>query len=480
MSRNLFEDPRQFVDAIPKSEPEEMIYRYRQQSEWTNEELKELITKHFEFPSPVDSGFETNSDHDITEHIEALWEVLDRKPDKKIRHHSRIPLPFPYTVRGGRFSDITYWDSYFTMLGLKAHKKFDRIEAMMENFKWLIDEYGFIPNGNRSYLLSRSHPPLFSHMVELLAGIKGEAVYQEFLPYLKKEYAYWTEGDRNIEVETGFFLCRYYDAEAKPRPECFKVDFELAKNSTDPIELFRHLRAASESGWDFSSRWCEDPNNLQTIETANIIPVDLNALLMHLELTISRAYASYTDEDQRAMQNQFTFFKRAEIRKRMIHKYHWNPEKSCFSDYNFVTKEISDRVTAAMVVPIFCGAASQEEVFLSAQTIRKDLLREGGLRMSTYSSGQEWDAPFGSAPLQWMAFAGLMRNYQFELADEILRGFMTKVEKVFYETGKIKSKYNVEGARTESIEKEYEGQDGFGWTNGVYMAMRVLVEGRNK
>jgi hypothetical protein len=29
------------------------------------------------------------------------------------------PLPYPYVVPGGRFCEVYYWDSYFTMLGLE-------------------------------------------------------------------------------------------------------------------------------------------------------------------------------------------------------------------------------------------------------------------------------------------------------------------------------------------------------------------------
>jgi alpha,alpha-trehalase len=32
---------------------------------------------------------------------------------------------------------------------------------MVDNFAYLLDTYGFIPNGNRSYYLTRSQPPFF-------------------------------------------------------------------------------------------------------------------------------------------------------------------------------------------------------------------------------------------------------------------------------------------------------------------------------
>jgi neutral trehalase len=35
----------------------------------------------------------------------------------------------------------------------------------------------------------------------------------------------------------------------------------------------------TNSGWDFSSRWFADGHLLGTIQTTNLIPVDLNCLL---------------------------------------------------------------------------------------------------------------------------------------------------------------------------------------------------------
>ncbi|WP_277422315.1 trehalase family glycosidase, partial [Pseudomonas viridiflava] len=91
---------------------------------------------------------------------------------------SLLALPHPYVVPGGRFREVYYWDSYFTMLGLVKSGETTLSRQMLDNFAYLIDTYGHIPNGNRTYYLSRSQPPFFSYMVELQAGVEGEAVYQ--------------------------------------------------------------------------------------------------------------------------------------------------------------------------------------------------------------------------------------------------------------------------------------------------------------
>src|SRR5205085_12237820 len=102
------------------------------------------------------SAVKSNS---LKEHLEKQWNTLVRKADKKQAYSSLLPLPKPYVVPGGRFREIYYWDSYFTMLGLAASNRYDLIENMLDNFAYLVNTYGHIPNGNRNYYLSRSQPP---------------------------------------------------------------------------------------------------------------------------------------------------------------------------------------------------------------------------------------------------------------------------------------------------------------------------------
>src|SRR5437762_11712085 len=132
-------------------------------------------------------------------HIKNLWNVLRREADTVVNGSSLLPLPNPYIVPGGRFREVYYWDSYFTMLGLQASGEGEMIENMLKNFAYMIDNYGHIPNGNRSYYLSRSQPPFFALMVDLLAQIKSDSVYIAFMPALEKEYEFWMEGAAKLK-----------------------------------------------------------------------------------------------------------------------------------------------------------------------------------------------------------------------------------------------------------------------------------------
>jgi alpha,alpha-trehalase len=191
-------------------------------------------------PAPPAINY-VQQEKDVVMHIKNLWGALRREPDKKIEGSSLLPLPHPYIVPGGRFREIYYWDSYFTMLGLKESGQVDMIENMIKNFAYLIETYGHIPNGNRSYYIGRSQPPFFAAMVQLLAAIKGDKVYVSFLPALAREYTFWMNGSstlktgqayrRVVKLKDGSILNRYWDDSNVPRQESWREDFETAKKS---------------------------------------------------------------------------------------------------------------------------------------------------------------------------------------------------------------------------------------------------------
>ena len=293
-------------------------------------------------------------------------------------------MPKPYIVPGGRFGEIYYWDSYFTMLGLRTAGKEGMIENMLDNFAYLIDTHGFIPNGNRAYYLGRSQPPFFSAMVRLLAEEKGEEILEKYREAMQKEYAFWMAGReklspeqpayrRVVRMEDGSVLNRYYDDRPEPRPESYKEDVALARESgREASQLYRDIRAACESGWDFSSRWFGDGNYLKTIHTTEIIPVDLNALLYHMETMLSDAYALSDSTIAK------TYQEKADDRKEALQKYCWDERVQFFVDYDFVMRKPTGILSLAAVYPLYFELAEEQQAFEVADKLRKEFLKEGG------------------------------------------------------------------------------------------------------
>ena len=91
---------------------------------------------------------------------------------------------------------------------------------------------------------------------------------------------------------------------------------------------------------------------------------------------------------------------------------------------------------------------------------------------TTKDSGQQWDSPNAWAPYQWLGYLA-MKNYGFEeLAEEIKDNWCENVERIYNNTGKLKEKYNAIDTTSIAGGGEYPNQDGFGWTNGVYMKLK--------
>jgi alpha,alpha-trehalase len=467
----LFEDQKVFADAVPLFDPEQIVDEFREQNNEPGFDLRAFVQAHFSLPS--ETSVTPPENQSLRDHINWLWPELTRSTTSAPAWGSLIRLPQPYVVPGGRFREVYYWDSYFTMLGLAAAGEDDLVLDMLANFADEIDRFGHIPNSNRTYHLSRSQPPFFSHMVELAARLEGPELYARYLPELRREHAFWMAGarrtapgtahERVVVLADGTRLNRYWDDLDTPRDESFIQDVQTAAAAPDrsASQVYRDLRAAAESGWDFSSRWLGDGKTLSTIRTTAIIPVDLNSLLFHLETSIIEGCRRV--HDARCVER---FGDAANARARGIERYLWSDAASHYADYDFEQGRVRDDVTVAALYPLFVGVASRPRAHATAERAGAELLQAGGLSTSSIDTGQQWDAPNGWAPLQWVAFAGLERYGERALAREIGTRFLGTVAAVYAADGKLVEKYDVETAGGGGG-GEYPTQDGFGWSNAV-------------
>jgi alpha,alpha-trehalase len=481
---NIFADRKTFVDCIPLEDVALIRRRYDSLEDRSDESIKAFVALNFKIPGSA-SDYEADS-ASSTEHVTRLWEVLKRPADKRISG-TLIPLPHPYIVPGDRFREIYYWDSYFTMLGLQADGQFETIRNMIDNFSYLIDTLGFIPNGNRTYYLGRSQPPFYAAMVLLLAESQGDSVLEHYQSYLEKEYTFWMDGAdqvnalqpafrRVVRLDDGEIINRYWDDNVTPRAESYLEDVKTADQAISMMpalkreDIYRNLRAAAESGWDFSSRWlsrdADEVYQLYSIHTTDIIPVDLNSLLYNLEYTLAQSYAWQKNETKA----QF-YETKYESRRNAIIKYCWNQELGFFMDYNHKEKKKTDVLSIAGMYPLFFRVADPQQAVLAAEKIRTSFLKGGGVPSTLNHTGQQWDAPNGWAPLEWITIQGL-RNYGVNtLAAEIRNRWLSLNQKVYTNTYKFIEKYNVEDLSKEGGGGEYPNQDGFGWTNGVFQKL---------
>ncbi|MGQ7848133.1 alpha,alpha-trehalase TreA [Granulosicoccus sp. 3-233] len=471
-------DSKTFVDAIPKVEPANIVAEYLRQQHQPEFDLRQFVELHFTLPESDDRRLHSDGRIPVREHIEQLWDILTRAQDDVQPHDSLLALPRPYIVPGGRFREVYYWDSYFTMLGLAESGRLDMIENMVANFAWLIDQVGFIPNGNRSYYCTRSQPPFFALMVELLARNLDESdVHTRYLPQLRREYEFWMSGAetldrtnptcRRVVLAGDGYLNRYWDDACSPRQESHAEDRELAPEDPQAAaEMYRDIRAGAESGWDYSSRWFADGMNMDTIQTTEVVPVDLNCLMYKLETVLATACQQAGD----GVQQRF-YENRAATRKQAIQTLFFDADAGFFADLSLPELHCKPGLSLAGAYPLFFELASPEQAAAVASHIHARYLKAGGWVTTLVDTGQQWDSPNGWAPLQWIVYRGLSHYGYSEEAQTGARRWMDNNLKIYQSTGALVEKYNVEQPGVLAGGGEYEVQDGFGWTNAVLLCL---------
>ena len=478
----LFPDGKYFVDMVPRRHPAEIMSRYRRLPAYDVSTLTAFVAEHFDAPpntAAVAKGRNGDPPKTLLDHIRTTWDLLVRQPQAIPNFSSALPINVPYLVPGGRFREFYYWDSFFTMLGLRADAREDLIEATIENCTSLIERFGFVPNGSRTYYLGRSQPPVYYLMLDLSRS-NSQTAGRRRLDALLTEHAFWMSGSpalrpgeasrRAVCMPDGSILNRYWDEFDRPRDESYAEDVITAKHSgRHPTEVFRDLRAAAESGWDFSSRWYGDRGTLGSTRTSSIAPVDLNCLLFGLEQSIARR-AMELDAGDIAIR----FEGLARTRQKSLQTYCWSDPEQRFGDCLWSTGRLTSSVNAAALFPLFTGIAQGRQAHAMAELVERELLAPGGIRTTTIQSGEQWDMPNGWAPLQWIAAMGFIAYGHIELGRTIADRWTSTVRRDYEDLGPLFEKYDVEH-QTPGRGGEYPVQTGFGWTNGVTRALHDVA-----
>jgi alpha,alpha-trehalase len=452
------------------------------------------------------------------EHLPKPIHQLGEIDTSTFHPHGLLYLPNRYVVPGGRFNEMYGWDSYFIIVGLLRDGRTDLARGMVENFFFEIEDYGALLNANRTYYLTRSHPPFLSSMVlgvyeaDKEAGHADQAWLARAYPYLEKDYSMWTR-EPHLAGSTG--LARYYDFGEGPPPEGLQdeggfyrkvishfmvhpeqadhylmeqeqgktpaspgskyaitvcdVSTTMAKPECEPprvirlsADYYKGDRSMRESGFDISFRF-----GAYGAATHHYAPVCLNSLLYKTEKDmehISELLAKHSDAK--------TWRERAEARKQSMEKYLWDSEHGFFFDYDFTEGKRSTYRFLTTYYPLWAGLATPEE----AKAVVGNLSvfeQPGGLAMSPNQSGAQWDYPYGWAPVEMLAIQGIRRYGFSDDADRLSSRFLSTVLENFARDGAIREKYNVVTGSAESqVEVGYQANViGFGWTNAAFLEL---------
>ncbi len=436
-------------------------------------------------------------------------------------------LPNKYVVPGGRFNEMYGWDSYFIILGLLREGKLGLAQGMVENFFYEIEHYGGILNANRTYYFTRSQPPFLSSMIRGVYEAAGSNATQQAkakawlaraYDYAQQDHALWTS-PIHAAGKTG--LARYYDIGKGPVPEQeddssyypdvirwllahpevktnylieapdnpnAKEQSMLANLSCDPrfshvcarahvdghwlsAEFYKGDRAMRESGFDPSFRFGPFDGS-----THHYAPVCLNSLLYKYERDLAwMATQLHKPADAEKWNAE------ADARRVAIDKYLWNSAKGMYFDYDFQKGEQATYNYITTFYPLWAGAANEEQI-AGVEKNLKLLEQPGGIAMSDYDSGTQWDLPFGWAPASWIAIDGMVLVGDSADAVRISKKFSKTIQEGFAHDATIREKYNVvSGNAKVDVATGYKmNVVGFGWTNAVYLKMQDVIASGGK
>ncbi|KAL6642811.1 hypothetical protein ACP70R_020992 [Stipagrostis hirtigluma subsp. patula] len=433
--------------------------------------------------------------------VHALWKDLARRvaPAVAVRpdRHTLLPLPGRVVVPGSRFREVYYWDSYWVVRGLLVSKMHDTAKEIVLNLVHLVEKYGFVLNGARSYYTNRSQPPLLSSMVLDIYKATGDLNFvKRAFPSLLKEHKFWMSEVHNVAIMDSHGrvhnLSRYQAMWNKPRPESATTDEELASTLTSTAakeKLYHQVASTAESGWDFSSRWMRNSTDMTTLVTTFIIPVDLNTYLFKMERDIA-IFAELIGETAASER----FVEASKARHNAIDSILWNSEmeqwldywlptdENCQGVYEWKSSSQNHNIFASNFVPLwlnahhtglvqFANEAKTLRVMRSLQT--SGLLHDAGIATSLSNTGQQWDFPNGWAPLQHLIVEGLLNSASEEarkLAEDIATRWVRTNYAAYKATGAMHEKYDVEACGKSGGGGEYKPQTGFGWSNGVILS----------
>jgi alpha,alpha-trehalase len=459
-------------------------------------------------------------------HIERLPRRITHIGDvdpRSIKTPGLLYLPNKYIVPGGRFNEMYGWDSYFILLGLLKDGHIDIARGMVENFFFEIEHYGSILNANRTYYLTRSQPPFLSSMIrdvydaQISANPNEQKQADAWLAgaygYAVRDHNLWLS-DFHRAGDTG--LARYFDLGEGPVPEQeddstyypdvirwllahpdVHTDYlvaapdqpdaaeqaKLAKVSCDPRvskvcahahvdghwlseDFYRGDRAMRESGYDPSFRF--GPFSGSTHHDA---PICLNSLLYKYERDLAWMAEKLGKPSEAKQWNT-----QADARKVAINKYLWNAAEGMFFDYDYMKHQQSTYRYLTTFYPLWTGLADEQQT----EGLEKALHwfeQPGGLAMSTFNSGTQWDLPYGWAPPSWIAIAGLQKVGDVKDARRISENFSRTIATNFDRDHTIREKYDVVNGSSElNVATGYKTNVvGFGWTNATYLKMQQLL-----
>ncbi|RZC32475.1 trehalase-like [Asbolus verrucosus] len=504
----IYEDSKTFVDMKMKFSPNETLALFDEFMAKNNNHPSKYAVRLFvnETFDPAGQEFEDWDPADWIKHpkfvdaiqdedfkkwalaLNLVWKDLGRKMKKDVEYntnqYSIIWVPHPVIVPGGRFREFYYWDSYWIVQGLLLSEMYTTVKGMLENFLYIVDTYGHIPNGGRIYYLARSQPPLLIPMIKLYLDITKDTHFiKDNINTMEKEFDYWiTKHNRTITLDgVNYTLATYGDRSKGPRPESYSEDVEsgsMFKDDEKKENFYSELKAAAESGWDFSSRWfitnATNKGNLTNTKVRSIVPVDLNSIIYWNAVLLSEFYGLLNNPSKVQYYDKI-----AKDWMEAVTAVLWHEEAGIWLDYDISNSVKRDYFYPTNIAPLWTGCYNHTDKNKIVKLVlkylqNKNIMYPGGIPTTVEHTGEQWDYPNAWPPLQHMMIVGLNNTgneVAQRLAFQIAENWVRSNYKAFKETDGMFEKYDATVSGGHGGGGEYETQLGFGWTNGIILEL---------
>lgn len=507
---NIFPDSKTFVDLkMIRSETETLAnfnnFMMKTNNNPTRNQIQSFLDENFEDKdelynwSPPDFDPSPPVLHQIIDpklrqfakKIISIWPGLGRKvsPDvvRNPSQYSFISVPNGFIVPGGRFKELYYWDSYWIIRGLLISNMTTTAKGMIENFLYLVDKLGYIPNGSRVYYLGRSQPPLLTLMVFDYFSMTGDVKWLEKnIATVENELRYWLKKKKMVIDVKGkkYMLLRFVsDKDSKgPRPESYYEDYMSSRKIPEDLreQFYIEMKSAAESGWDFSSRWFmtsrnDNKFNLTDMHASQILPVDLNAFFAGALQILGNL--RYELKDISRAQKWWSL---AKYWRHAIEKVMWHVEDGVWYDFDAKTGVPRKQFYPSCAAPLWAAAVEPNLEPVYGAHLVKYLISSsalnfpGGVPTSLWRTGEQWDYPNAWPPLQSIMIGGLDKSrypQAKKLAKELVAIWIRSNYIGYRKWHKMFEKYDCSQPGEHGGGGEYEVQDGFGWTNGIILEL---------
>lgn len=369
-----------------------------------------------------------------------------------------LGLPYPYIVPSidNHFQELYYWDTYFVNHALILLGNVQQAINNVENMFILIERFGFMLNGNRTYYIKNSQPPFLSEMVKDIYEATGDKTWlKRAIEFLIKEYSFW-EKERKTDIGLNQYRGNFTSAIKSGMFSGFLRRIRKRPENYTDDELSIQYIIACESGWDISPRF--------GFKAHDFVQVDLNSLLCAMENNIA-----YFLEELK-LEGSAEWKDRAQKRLSLMNKYML--DKGILYDYNFKENKTSDVFSCASLYPMWLGLLTEEQ----ANVVYEQLYRleaPYGIYATEKNSDEyvfQWGHPNGWAPLHQIAIEGLLKYGYTNKAKLLAQKYVSLIDNNFKITGNIWEKYNVEKGNIDVIHEGSKSMPSMlGWTAGTYV-----------